>query len=475
MTESKIFDIDFSKVEDHATQWAKLAETNEGLQKILKAVEKPGKAIIFSHDDPDGITSGLICKRMLIKKGWQVKHFMPEGFKLQPEQFEKALKEFPEAECVFMLDKGTADADDFVSEKMPCYVVDHHPGVVLPKKNVYFNPGATNYVQCSGSVLAHGISVLAGTRDVFDDLLALIGLKGDWAIMPIAGACAEFVKPFFKNYAIDNFKNLFKFVEERPTMFDASQRKGTTLISLISEIIHGCGGGGFSYFYNDREPALKDVLHPDLCAAALESVADKIDAVKKVKNADDFFALLPENIKTPMSKIWNYFLADWDKASDMLNSSVRTLKLEDTSIYLFVGPKVPLLPMIGSIKLFDLKEAGQDKLAQIIMVSKVSDNYTHVSVRATGPRVHSGMICNELQDSLRARYPESKQFISGGGHPVAAECTVKTDKVSFRQVLTRVTEVLTEMDEMDKLASKTTLNEEQKARAKQIGLDYLLK
>ena len=67
MIESKIFDIDFTKVEDHAAQWAKLAQTNEGLKKILDVVNKPGKALVFSHDDPDGITSGLICKRMLQK------------------------------------------------------------------------------------------------------------------------------------------------------------------------------------------------------------------------------------------------------------------------------------------------------------------------------------------------------------------------------------------------------------------------
>ena len=122
MTESKIFDIDFTNVEDHAEQWAKLLDNNDGLKKILEVVKKPGKALVFSHDDPDGITSGLICKRMLLKKGWKVKHYMPEGFKLQPEQFEKALKEFPEAECVFILDKGTSDADDFISDKLPCYV-----------------------------------------------------------------------------------------------------------------------------------------------------------------------------------------------------------------------------------------------------------------------------------------------------------------------------------------------------------------
>ena len=473
MSETKILSIDFTNVEDHETQWKKLLETNNGLQRIIQVIEKPGKAIVFSHDDPDGITSGLIFKRMLIKKGWQVKHFMPEGFKLQPEQFEKALKEFPNADCVFMLDKGTASADDFISEKIPAYIIDHHPSVTIPAKNTYFNPGVKSYVQCSGSVLAHGISVLAGSRDEFDDLLALIGLKGDWAIMPVAGTCAEFVKPFFKKYALNNLRDMFEFVNERPTMFDASQRSGTSVISLISEIIHGCGGGGFSYFYNDRDASLKDVLHPDLCASALESVADKLADVKKVRKASDFFNLLPEDIKTPMMKIWNYFLADWDKASEMLNSSVRTLRLGETSIYLFVGPKVPLLPMIGSIKLFDLKEAGHDNLAQIIMVSAVSDEYTHVSVRATGSKVHSGMICNELQESLRARYPEAKQFISGGGHPVAAECTVKTDKVTFQQVLTRVVEVLSEMFEMDKLATKQSLTDEQKARAKAIGLDYL--
>jgi hypothetical protein len=83
------------------------------------------------------------------------------------------------------------------------------------------------------------------------------------------------------------------------------------------------------------------------------------------------------------------------------------------------------------------------------------------------------MICHELQDSLRNRYPESKQVISGGGHPVAAECTVKTDKVTFLNVLTRVTEVLTEMDKLDKAYSNGPLNDEQKKRAKELGLDYI--
>ena len=443
------------------------------LQKILQVIDKPGCAIVFSHDDPDGITTGLIFKRLLIKKGWKVIHKMPEGFLLQKEQYEAALKELPEANAVFCLDKGTLnDYDKFFSSERPFYIIDHHPAPKPIEKCIFFNPAVPSYVQCSGSIVAHGISVLAGAREEFDDFLALIGLKGDWAIEPVSGVCADFVKPFYKTYG-KAFENLMKTVAERPTMFDSNQRSCTCMLSRISEYVHGCGGGGFSYFYNDRDEELKDVNHPLCVAQALESISDKISEIKKLNSLDEFTALLQEPQKGLLAKIWKFFLEDWENASEMLNSSARILKLEDTSIYLFVGPKVPLLPMIGSIKLFDLKAAGNDKLAQIIMVSGVNENYTHVSVRATGPRVHSGKFCAEMQDSLKARFPEGAYAVSGGGHPVAAECTVKTNKITFLNVLTRVTEVLSEMDNLDKLASKGSLNEEQKARAAKLGLEYL--
>ena len=129
--------------------------------------------------------------------------------------------------------------------------------------------------------------------------------------------------------------------------------------------------------------------------------------------------------------------------------------------------------MIGSIKLFELRQKAGDKLAQIIMVSGVSSDYTHVSVRGSGDRVHSGKIAGELQDSMQVRYAEYKDKISGGGHPKAAECTVKTDKVPFMNVLTRVTEVLSEMQAIDAQARTGALNDAQKARADKLGLEYL--
>ncbi len=149
------------------------------------------------------------------------------------------------------------------------------------------------------------------------------------------------------------------------------------------------------------------------------------------------------------------------------------MTLEETGIYLFVGGKVPLLPMIGSIKLFGLKEAFGDKTGQIIMVSAVSRDYTHVSVRGTGDRVHSGKICGLMERTLQANFPELKDKISGGGHPRAAECTVKTDRLPFHKVLSQLLSHLGEMSEADAAAKKGKLPPDRQKRALELGLEYL--
>lgn len=472
MQEAAILQQEFKNVEGYQAQWNRLKEGSGGLQKILQVITEPSTALIFSHDDPDGITSGLIFKRTLEKKGWKVTHKLPEGFMLQPEQLEQAMKECPGATAIFMLDKGTLAAYDKYAEKLPIYIIDHHPAPALPQKCIYFNPSVPAYTWCSTSILSHGIATLSGTRDDYDDFLCLVGLKGDWAIEPVIGMLSDFAKPFFVEYAA-KFKNLLTLVKERPTQFDAEQREHTSLLSRVTEYVHATGGGGFSYFYHDREESLKNVNHAECITTALAAIADKSAQIAKIKTLNEFVDLLPQPQKGLLEKIFNYFLQDWESASSMLNSSTRALKLGDTAIYLFVGPKVPLLPMIGSIKLFDLRQKAGDKLAQIIMVSSVSSEYTHVSVRGSGDRVHSGKICGELQDSMQVKYADYKDKISGGGHPKAAECTVKAAEVPFMNVLTRVTEVLSEMQMLDAKASAGKLDDTQKARADKLGLEYL--
>ncbi|HRY28604.1 MAG TPA: DHH family phosphoesterase [Elusimicrobiota bacterium] len=458
--------------ESHKAQWESLRSQNPGIDKILAAAGKPqGLALVFSHDDPDGITSGLIFKRLLEKKGWRTVWKMPAGFVLTTAQFDAALKAHPDAKAVFVLDKGTlAPYADF-GKRMPVYLVDHHPSPKAPTDCVLFNPCLEKYASCSGSFLAHGLATLAGTRDDYDDFLALIGLKGDWAIEPTKGILSDMVKPFFAEYAM-KFRNLLQLVTERPTMFDAEQRELTCPLSRFAEFVHAVGGGGFQYFYNDRDASLRDVDHPACIGAALEKMAGKVAELKKITTLDDFIKLLPEPEAGSLKKIWKFFLEDWEKAFRLLDSSTKILGLADTSLYVFVGGKVPLLPMIGSIKLFELKQAAKDKFAQIIMVSSVSADYTHVSVRGTGDQVHSGKFCGQLAGALQTKFPKQKDVISGGGHPRAAECTVRTGEVPFIKVLHEVVLQLNEMSELDN-RSRAAAEGSHQARAKELGLDYL--
>lgn len=463
----------FQNSESHSAQWEKLVSQHSGLKTILDVVNKPqGLALIFSHDDPDGITSGLIFKRLLEKKGWKVSWELPEGFALLPEQFEKSLQKNPNAKAVFILDKGTLPVYSPFGKRIPLYVIDHHPTPQPPTDCTVFNPALEKYVPCSASVLAHGISVCAGTRDSFDDFLALVGLKGDWAIEPVRGIAVDFVKPFLKDYAIP-FEKLFNLVNEPPTMFDAEQREQTCLLSRVTEFVHAVGGGGFQYFYNDRDESLRNVNHPECIAFALDKISSQIEKIKIISTLNDFINLLPVPERGLLIKIFSFFQQDWQKASNLLDSSSKAIKFGDTAIYLFVGGKVPLLPMIGSIKLFDLKQRENEKLAQIIMISSVSSEYTHVSVRASGDQVHSGRFCGRLADALQKEFPEFKGKISGGGHPRAAECTVRTGQASFPLVIERVVGQLNEMARFNNKWAGKSLSDEQKKEATEIGLDFL--
>jgi|GEM_PF-401499 len=476
MEEAIILKNPLPQVEGHHAQWDGMKSKYPDLAKILDAIEKPqGLALVFSHDDPDGITSGLIFKRTLQKKGWKVVDKMPPGFALSTAQLDDTLKEYPETKAVFILDKGTLASYSDFAKRFPVYIVDHHPTPKAPTNCLIFNPSLEKHTPCSTSLLAHGIATLAGTREIFDDFLCLIGLKGDWAIEPVKGVLADFAKPFFVEYGAA-FKNLLTLLKERPTMFDAEQREYTCLLSRISEFVHGTGGGGFQYFYNDREETLRNVDHPACIAEALEGVSGKCEALKQISTLESFIQLLPDPNKSLLKKIFLYFLKDWENADKILDTSVKAIQFEETGIYLFVGGKVPLLPMIGSIKLFDLRNTGKDKLGQIIMVSSVSPEYTHVSVRGTGDRVHSGKFCGQLESSLQGKYPQHKDKISGGGHPRAAECTVRTSGVSFLAVISQVVGQLTEMSEIDHRWKDNKTNRMSKGqfkRAKELGLEYI--
>ena len=102
------------------------------------------------------------------------------------------------------------------------------------------------------------------------------------------------------------------------------------------------------------------------------------------------------------------------------------------------------------------KICGLRRRAKLILFDLANNYHLVVHLKMTGQLLY-----------------KSGHQLAGGGHPTAAECTIKTGKITFLNVLTRVTEVLSEMCALDKFASENKLNDEQKARAAKLGLEYL--
>lgn len=455
-------------------QWESLRSKHPSLETLLNLINsKKGHALIFGHDDADGVTSGLIFKRMLEKKGWQASVLFPERFTLSQEQMDQALRQHAKADAVFIVDKGTLPEYSAFGKQMPLYIVDHHPCSSPPTDCVYFNPALEKYLPCSASILCHGIATLAGTRDEFDDFLSLVGMKADWVIEPVTGILPDFAKPFCSEYG-SKFKNLLEITSDKPTIYEVEQREKTCLLNRISEFVQATTGSGFQYFYHDRDASLKNVNHQHCTADALEKMAPRIEQIKKIGKFDEFLRMLPEPEGSVLKKIFSFFIEDWENAENLLDSTAKIARFADTAVYFFTGGKVPLLPMVGSVKLLQLKQNAGDKFAMILMVSSVSPSYTHVSVRATGDQVHSGKFCNQLALRLQKKFPQWEKQISGGGHPRAAECTAHTPDVSFSDVLIEILSQINEMKVLDKKLSSSKPSESEQKTAKELGLDYLI-
>ena len=81
-------------------------ENSEGLQKIVQLLRniKGKKCLVFSHDDPDGITSGAIMIRILQKLEASVTIRIPETMELEKYRIEEELKQ-DKYDVLFIIDK----------------------------------------------------------------------------------------------------------------------------------------------------------------------------------------------------------------------------------------------------------------------------------------------------------------------------------------------------------------------------------
>jgi hypothetical protein len=404
---------------------------SEGLKKAVELIRnaKGKKCLVFFHDDPDGLTSGAIIVKTLEKSGAIVTYDIPDTMELEKFRIENELKK-KNYDALFIKDKATMGYyDEYPSLVKDVVIIDHHPLIgKLPEKCVIVNPSVPSYTFCSAAILCNMIAELTGTRDDKTDFLTLIGLKGDWAIEPATDFVAPFCRPFYDE-AVEKFPNMLKKIAGRPTMFEVNQRAVTTVLNQAGEFFFALSGGGFQYFYNHRVSEIKDKNQAEFAYIVLSEMEAK-DYVSLKDMTDRIY------FKAVAAKIYGCFLEDWERASKMFDNLALFDIIDGAKVHLFLGNNVPLMPMVGSVKLYEL---GQSCV--LIMFNWLDmARGTHISFRANTDKVHCGNIAAGITEKLVAKFG-NKGIISGGGHPRAAEFRTRSSGVSFFETLKAFCEV----------------------------------
>ncbi|HLD29601.1 MAG TPA: DHH family phosphoesterase, partial [bacterium] len=98
----------------------------EPLLQLLSGLAKR-RVLVYSHDDPDGLTSALIFTRLLKKLDIPFRLLFPSTYELEKERLETDLRK-ESVETVFLLDKGTMGYyDEYAGLVKNFIVIDHHP------------------------------------------------------------------------------------------------------------------------------------------------------------------------------------------------------------------------------------------------------------------------------------------------------------------------------------------------------------
>jgi len=403
-------------------------------EKLSKLTGK--KVLIYTHDDPDGITAGLIFVRLLKELNIRYDILIPDTMELEEERLKNDLKK-DNYEAVFVLDKATMSYyDKYYKYNKNFVIIDHHPLIGEGIKNVeVINPQIHGeYKSCSCSHLMHMLYTFFEKKDKMIDFYNLIGLKGDWAIEPATDYYSQYVKSFIDEVK-DDFSFLFKKIKEEATLFEVKQREKTTLLNQITEIVFALTGGGFQYFYNDRDELLRDINQPIFVFEKLKKM--DTEDILKAKSREDFINMFEDK---KVELIWRFFKEDWNRVSIYFDNCIYIKTIKDTDLYMFFGNKIPLMPFVGSVKLYSLSLIkGKEKV--LIMVNNMLEDGIHFSFRGTSSNIHCGELAHSLVEEILKEYNYPDQ-ITGGGHPFAAEARTRKTNVPIDFVLKVFFEIL---------------------------------
>ncbi len=450
--------------QEHIQQELKESPAFSSIVERLK-LKRWRNILIFADDDPDGGTAAAILIRTLLRLGITYSIDLPAPFELEGFRV-KEWTDRNKFDAIFCIDKGTCGYyDDFVVPGRDFVVIDHHLFQGDPKKCVVYNPKKP----CCTAYLCHRIMTALGFRTDFDDFVALVGLRSDWSIRPHVTAVADYIAPFYDE-ASKKFPRLLVRNQARPTWMEIDQREWTLVLNQIAELSFAVTGGGFQYWYGDRDPSLKDRHPPTLHLNALLKLGQDGMPLSSIESLDDFFRFLPD--EKIIRRMYDWYLKDWEAGSSYLDNAFCVKKIGPVSLYFYVGGDIPLLPMIGSVKLGEMVKKRKDEAAILIMAVQLKNGWTHFSMRGTSEKIHVGKICSNLAAKLVARHG-FKDEITGGGHPQAAECKIRRPEISFFSNLSELGLYLSKLESLDVSAAAGKIAPADRTYAVDLGLTYL--
>ncbi len=398
------------------------------------------RIVTFSHDDPDGVTAAIIFKRLTDKLGLENEIILPQKYELTIEEIKNVVQKY-NPDILFIIDKGTLEKyNSYTSIIRHIIVIDHHPPIGKDFTNlIVYNPSLERHTPCSTSLLVHILSSLFNIPNTYDDFLALIGLRCDWAVDVLNNYIPEFCQPFVEEKIVKKYKWLLTPIKNKKiTMFDVSQQHKSCLLNYLAELFFALTGGGFQYFYNDYDSELKNINQPEFCFTTFL----KDIKLKKIVSVIQFIKLLDKKTRNIVKKIYNYFNLDWNETEQLFDkNTIFTGEFDGVKIYLFVGNKVRLMPMVGSLKLY---EYAENKEAILVMINLEPTGSVHISFRSNTDKIHLGNLASKLAQQLVTKFGYGDE-ITGGGHPRAAELKTRQSNLPFLVVISNFFEVFKEV------------------------------
>ncbi|HZR04667.1 MAG TPA: single-stranded-DNA-specific exonuclease RecJ [Candidatus Udaeobacter sp.] len=179
-----------------------LPQMRAAVSRILEAVHRRERIVLFGDYDVDGVTSLTLLAEMLRAYGGAPELFLPlrmeEGYGLSPESIERCLGQY-RPQLLIAIDCGTSSVKEIADLRkrgVDVIVLDHHePKSALPDCVAIVNPKTTNsgfeYL-CSVGVVFKLCHALLKTRPLPEfDLKSKLDLVALGTVADIVPLCGE--------------------------------------------------------------------------------------------------------------------------------------------------------------------------------------------------------------------------------------------------------------------------------------------